>query len=416
MRRPKPVCSKHPGSRVWFDGSYGRPPNRRQRYKCVPSNGEVHRFTEVLPRQMTPDKECIECEREIHRHEGPPTPRKFDFAAREIARALVSVGTGTTYRRAGFDVRERTARLKKSQKGYLLKNNDGNTVADWVEVFAPAVFERHAPTKWPKVLALDAAPFKIQDWNVQGHPKQGGKPAFHVFGAYGWDDHGRGSLVALEAMPGFKFKQGTPYWANFLEHLRDRFGPGMPDQIVVDPDDDTWRAIDLIWPPTIGPSPVVYICHWHLRDRVLEIIRQTGVAADDPLYVAAGQAFDWADRWQKFLPMAQAANIPRLDQWLKKWEQRVSFQVSHQMGRKVSVGPLEQALTVIRSNLNDRRGSFGNRERLNRLLMLMQLDFNKQANEQRYAKIIREELLKLDGYSPPRRQILDPWKKPSLRL
>jgi len=86
------------------------------------------------------------------------------------------------------------------------------------------------------------------------------------------------------------------------------------------------------------------------------------------------------------------------------------------MGRKVSVGPLEQALTVVRSNLDDRRGSFGNRERLNRLLMLMQLDFNKQSNEQRYAKIIRDELLKLDGHSPPRRQILDPWKKPSLRL
>jgi len=171
------------------------------------------------------------------------------------------------------------------------------------------------------------------------------------------------------------------YWANFLEHLRDRFGPGMPEQIVVDPDDDTWRAIDLIWPPTLGPHPVVYICHWHLRDRVLEIIRQTGVAANDPLYVAAGQAFDWADRWNEFVPLAHAANIARLDAWLKKWEQRVSFQVSHQMGRKVSVGPLEQALTVVRSNLDDRRGSFGNRERLNRLLMLMQLDFNKQSNE-----------------------------------
>jgi hypothetical protein len=102
--------------------------------------------------------------------------------------------------------------------------------------------------------------------------------------------------------------------------------------------------------------------------------------------------------------------------WLKKWEPRVSFQVSHQMGRKVAVGPLEQAFTVICGNLNDRRGAFGNRERLNRLLRLMQLDINKQSNEQRYAKIIRDELVEQGGYSSPRRVIHDPWKKPSLRL
>jgi hypothetical protein len=47
---------------------------------------------------------------------------------------------------------------------------------------------------------------------------------------------------------------------------------------------------------------------------------------------------------------------------------------------------------------------FGNRERLNRLLMLMQLNLNKRAREQRYAKIIREEPVIQGGYSPPRRR------------
>lgn len=74
----------------------------------------------------------------------------------------------------------------------------------------------------------------------------------------------------------------------------------------------------------------------------------------------------------------------------------------------MSVGPIEQALTFVRSSFNDRRGMFGNCERLNRLLLLMQLNLNKRAHEQRYAKIIREELVKQGGYSPPRRQILDP--------
>jgi hypothetical protein len=257
----------------------------------------VHRFTEPLP------------------HEGPSTPRGFDFAAREIARALVSVGSGATYRQAAFDARERSGRLRYSKPGWPLKNNDGNTVADWVELFAPPIFDRHAPKEWPQILALDAQSFA-----------QRGQPAFHVFGAYGWDAGGVGATIALRAQPNFTSKQGVPYWTAFLEELRCRLGDGMPEQIVVGADDDIWQAIELVWP--------------------------------------------------------------------------------NRRGRTVSVGPLEP-FTVVRNNLEHRRGAFKNRERLNRLLMLMQLDLNKQANEQTYAKVIRGELLAGGGYAAPRRQIVD---------
>jgi hypothetical protein len=75
----------------------------------------------------------------------------------------------------------------------------------------------------------------------------------------------------------------------------------------------------------------------------------------------------------------------------------------------LSTGPIEgKVLTFVRAKLNDRRGTFGNRERLNRLLMLIQMHLNKQAREQAHTKIIREELLKNGGHSLPRRQILDP--------
>lgn len=355
---------------------------------------------------MAPESECIECERAIHRHEGPPTPRRFDYAAREIARALASVGGGVSYRRAGFDVRDRAGRLRSSKRGWQLKNNDGNTIADWVELFAPPIFERYAPTSWPRVLALDALPFKTADVNGLGHPKQGGQPAFHVFGAYGWDDKSKGSVISLRAMPGFPFRDGVLYWATFLEELRQRFGDGMPEQIVIDADDDAWQAIELVWPLS-GPSPVVYSCHWHLKNRLLTILRQHRVPAADPIYQAAERAFDWPTKWEDFLTLARPARIRQLDAWLKNWEPRVSFQIANQRGRKVTVGALEQALTVVRNNLKDRRGCFKNRERLNRLLMLMQLDLNRQSNEQRYAKIIRDQLLAAGGYSAPRRQILD---------
>jgi hypothetical protein len=126
-------------------------------------------------------------------------------------------------------------------------------------------------------------------------------------------------LIALRAQPGFEFRQGVPYWANFLEELRTAFGGGMPEQIVVDPDEDTWKAIELIWPPARGASPIVYVCHWHLRNRLLEILRQTGLDATDPLYEAARQAFDWKQRWDDFALLADQSSIKQLASWMKKW-------------------------------------------------------------------------------------------------
>src|SRR5207244_3757137 len=152
------------------------------------------------------------------------------------------------------------------------------------------------PKEWPHILALDAQSFAI-----------GGRPAFHVFGAYGWDARGVGSTIALRAQPNFELEQGVPYWTTFLEELRRRLGDGMPEQFVVGAHDDIWEAIELVWPS--------------------------------------------------------------------------------QHGCKVSVGPLEP-LTVVRNHLANRRGAFKNRERLNRLLMLMQLDVNEQASERRYATMI----------------------------
>ena len=55
-RCPRP---EHAGSRVRFDGHYGPPEHRRQRYRCVPANGDrPHRFTEVLPREESWSDGC----------------------------------------------------------------------------------------------------------------------------------------------------------------------------------------------------------------------------------------------------------------------------------------------------------------------------------------------------------------------
>ena len=55
---PRP---EHAGSRVRFDGHYGKPGHRRQLYRCMPGNGDrPHRFTEVLPREEAVDRGVTE--------------------------------------------------------------------------------------------------------------------------------------------------------------------------------------------------------------------------------------------------------------------------------------------------------------------------------------------------------------------
>jgi hypothetical protein len=80
---------------VVFDGHYGKPGHRRQRYRCYPSgNGQpFHRFVPELPREAAPSGECDHCERPLAAHEGPQTPRQYRFGAREIAHALIEVGS-----------------------------------------------------------------------------------------------------------------------------------------------------------------------------------------------------------------------------------------------------------------------------------------------------------------------------------
>jgi hypothetical protein len=71
-------------------------------------------------------------------------------------------------------------------------------------------------------------------------------------------------------------------------------------------------------------------------------------------------------------------------------------------------------LSLLPGELAGRRGPFGNRERLNRLLMLMVLQHRRAARPRDYARIIRDQLLATGGRAGARRQIDDPEGRPSL--
>jgi hypothetical protein len=65
--------------------------------------------------------------------------------------------------------------------------------------------------------------------------------------------------------------------------------------------------------------------------------------------------------------------------------------------------------------LTPHRNVLGNRDRLNRLLMLMQIQLNDVADEARYAAHVRDWLDARDGRAAERRLLADPVGYPSLR-
>ena len=74
----------------------------------------------------------------------------------------MAVGAGATYRQAALVARERARRVRADpETGEPRMTRHGQLVADWVEVFAPVVFEPYRRSGWPTAgsLLLDDLPF-----------------------------------------------------------------------------------------------------------------------------------------------------------------------------------------------------------------------------------------------------------------
>jgi hypothetical protein len=82
----------------------------------------------------------------VERREGPKAPRYYRSVARGIGEALHAVGAGSSYMRASWISRDRARRFPFDlETGELRESDHGQLVADWVEVFAPVVFEPYRP-------------------------------------------------------------------------------------------------------------------------------------------------------------------------------------------------------------------------------------------------------------------------------
>jgi hypothetical protein len=372
-------------------------------------------FTELLPREESWHESCEHCERRVERREGPKAPRHYQFVARGIAEALQAVGAGASYMRASRVARDRARRFRFDvETGELRESAHGQLVADWVELFAPVVFASHRPTAWPAEgsLLLDHLPFRIRALDRSGTPIPGGRVAFDVFCAVGY----RAAAPKLWRAEAFSTAHPTN-WSAFLGSL-----PGEPTRIVCDAHTGMLQAIEERW-----PHAEPHQCEWHLQyalGRLLakqlrrnpsEELRELRARAEGAL---VGPSF-----WSQFVRVAQTAENETLDRWIAVNGPTIESQFARRepasrrpTDMPLTTSALDQITKPIVTALHPRRYALKNRERLNRLLMLLQLHINGDDDVQAYAKAIRLQLEANAGRPlQSRRVIADPAGCPSLR-
>ena len=121
--------------------------------------------------------------------------------------------------------------------------------------------------------------------------------------------------------------------------------------------------------------------------------------------------------------VARAADNESLDRWIAVNTATIEAQFARRepASRRppdmpLTTAVLEQATRPIIAALYPRRYALKNHERLNRLLMLLQLHVNGDDDVQAYAKAIRTQLESNGGRPLGRRRALaDPANSPSLR-
>ncbi|MGB0095592.1 MAG: hypothetical protein WBP81_24020 [Solirubrobacteraceae bacterium] len=270
-------------------------------------------------------------------------------------------------------------------------------------------------------LLLDALPFNIR----AATRKQGGKRAFTIYAAMAYTGASDAKLVRLQAFRGTQTNVEAE-WVEFLSSL-----PGAPARVVCDNDGSLVRAVRGVW-----PAAELFICEWHRKQSLTNVLDENGVwgsrSEDEETQTlgvrrvrsAAHNALTTPTGRDEFCELAAKLRIKQLDRFIRRHDAEVRDHIArrpsewrHERGLPVSAGPLEQKLRVLRDHyIKHRRFAFRNRERLNRLLLLIHLEMDGYANEREYAAFIRDWLQGNAGRPRlPRRAIADPDGTSSLR-
>jgi hypothetical protein len=196
-----------------------------------------------------------------------------------------------------------------------------------------------------------------------------------------------------------------------------------PSRVVCDNDSGLTNAVRARF-----PDSELYLCEWHLRhalERLMGKLRAEGTYRDaiDELLPQVEAAFTGPSFWTPFTERAHAAGIPRVSEWLNTTGQIVAEQFSRRglrwqrpAGTPLSTSPLDAFINPIRVSIQPRAYGLKNRERTNRMLMLMQLHANGHDDVHAYTQLIRAWLDANQGRPRvDRRAVTDPKRAPSLR-
>lgn len=453
-----PACPRgHAPADVVRAGTYGVGARKRQLWWCRPADARTpaHRFSERLPRVRLADggHDCVECETRLAVFEGPQHPRHYEFAARVVAQALVAAGNGTSYRATA-----RTARAavggSKTWPGAVRFGANGTLAGDWVAAFGPVVC---APVlgveQWPEVVSLDEVWFGSTMPTTARRKRQA---LWVVWGAY----------AHPKSRPGYLFRLGCSGVLNG-EAAADwlRSVPGRPRVVVCDGTKLWPKAVALAWPPVVDPAtgeivadtPVIVPCEWHLRDRLMSLLRDCSVlpprdadqwrsprpdsaaearrragarsklelrvrAAEPDWYehtriainryddpdkhplVVAGKKACWsvAD-WDRLRELAGKWQANQLVMWMEREAWIRDYLATRDPALPRSIGGLEAQLRKAKLALKPRAHVLRNARRTQRLLDLMTMHLRGVDQTDAYAARVREHLDAHAGAAPAQR-------------
>lgn len=380
------------------DGLQKKSGRTRQRYRCVAPgpNPSFHRFVGAVARTRNMVGVCAECENPVAAHEGPVAPWHCGYLVREVAAALVDLGRGSSYTDAAKRVR---AAANVGANGDPVQAKAGQTVADWLADFVPAVAARHAETAWPQTIVLDSTEFT---WTNPRTRQE--RQLFTVLAAWGYPvGVAVGRLWKLAASP----TDTALDWGRFLASL-----PGRPELVVCDRDLAIKAGVGLRWGKGKAGVPIHW-CEHHLFKRGLLRLKEDGVSYGGPVRELLAAAFTSREGWDAFDAAVTAdPALPNTARWVRFWRKDMRVQT----GRRASIpahyanGAIEHPIAVVRQVLERRAWCFRNRARMDLLLQLVALRVRRVDDERVYASDIHQFLLDNAG-KPARayRDIYDTW-------
>ena len=375
-RTPKdelPDCTTHgrQGVTISKDGTYGK--RARQRFRCTDDeNGAFHRFTPPLPKNTVALGICDTCENHVQTHQGPAGLPRGLYELREVVSALQAVAVGTTYTEAAKTVRTEYWGAQGTGRLGVGTVEGGQTVADWLERYGPAIIAHYPLPTQVETIVLDSTWYrKMNTWTGVTDD------LFCVLGAYGYTSGGDGQVLGF--WPNATRNQRD--WEKFLRTLPK------PRSVVADGERAIINAVKKVW-----PGVPFHRCEHHLYATVRKLRPAKSNPARATLGKALGDAFQSRKGWTAFKRAVTRSGHQPLVAWVAANDAMVTAQLVQRPNIPPHYGnsSIEQKLGLVRERIDSRAWTFRNRHRLSLLLSVMRLQMNRQYNSAHWLRVLTE--------------------------